>query len=100
MLGNLTAGIIMGLLLYAAKMGTVGLIKRAMPFLKPLLNCTFGLLIIDLGVGYLGTSTLNNIGCTGLTAGFILITYMFLTFINIYSKIYFRKAKQLCSSYL
>lgn len=99
MYGNLIAGLVMGLALYTAKMGTVGLVKRAMPFIKPLLDSMFGLLIVDLGVGFLGTHTLNSIGCTGLTAGMILITYMFLTFVNIYAKIYYKKVKTLCLSF-
>lgn len=81
----LQIGIIVGLMLYPAKMGTVYLLKRALPFLKPFFHSTFGLLITDVGMGILGTKTLASMGAGGLTSVVILVTFGFCTFIYVFT---------------
>ena len=91
----LTAGIIGGTALYIGKMGTVYLIKQMLPFLKSFFHTIPGLLITDLGIGFLGTKTLTSMGASGLTSVFIMITFGFWTFLYIFSVLGIKKAKVL-----
>lgn len=96
----LLAGFLMGTLLYIAKMGTMYLVKKVLFFMKPIFESTFGLLVIDLGFGYLGTQTLASVGMQGLTAGFVLITFSVWTFLYIFFKIGMKKVRILYHSYI